>query len=230
MTPTVRVHSGSASWTTASCPLRSSSSTRGARDDGEAEADLDRALDRLDVVELGDAAHRDAVRAQDAVDRPARRDVALEEDEVLILQIGGAQFFAPRERVARRADEHEAVALERDDFEAALLLGEGDDAQLDRAVEHVAHDARRARVFEVDLGLRVARHELAHRRRQLVQADAVHGRHAHRPAHRPGQRPHALFQLRRRRAAPRGSRCRKPRPPASNASRAARARAPAGAA
>src|SRR5205085_1529189 len=71
----------------------------GERDDGElaaslfinhartrhnrhAEADFDRALDRLNVVELGHLMNIDAVRAQDAVSRLARRDVTLEQDEV----------------------------------------------------------------------------------------------------------------------------------------------------
>ena len=81
------------------------------RDDGATQADLDGALDRLDVVELGRAAHADAVRAQNLVRRPPRRDVALEEDKVLILQVGGARTLPFSERVRGRADEDERSPL-----------------------------------------------------------------------------------------------------------------------
>ena len=106
------------------------------------------------------------------------------------------QLLALGEGVAGWTDEDEPVAGERHDFEAAPALREGDHAEFDRAAQNVAHNARRPTVFEVYLGLRVARHKLADGRRQLVQSDAVDGRHAHRPAHRPRQLAHVLFELR----------------------------------
>src|SRR5215213_2072136 len=166
-----------------------------ARHDRDAEPHFDRALYRLDVVELGGALDCDAVRAKYPVGRAPRRYVALEVYEALPLQVRRAQLLPPRERVLRAADEDEAVALQVYDFEPAALLRVRDDAEVYGAAEHVAHDARRAAVFEVYLGLRVLLHELAHDRRKLVQADAVHGRHAHRPAHGARELAHALLEL-----------------------------------
>src|ERR1051325_9043632 len=53
--------------------------------EAEAEADFDGALDRLDIIKLGDAANRYAVRFQYPVCGAPCRDVALEEHEVLAL-------------------------------------------------------------------------------------------------------------------------------------------------
>src|ERR1041384_5455167 len=72
----------------------------------DAEADFDRAFDRLDIVELGHLMHADAVRAQDAVGRLARRDVALKEDEVQSIKFARAHLLLPGERMFGRADEH----------------------------------------------------------------------------------------------------------------------------
>src|ERR1043166_7069840 len=166
------------------------------RDNRRAESDLDRALDRLDVVELRRALHADSVRAQYLVGRAPRRDVALEEDERLPLQVFGAQTPLLSERVAGPADKDEPVAGQRHDFQSAPLLRICDHAEVERATHNVAHDARRPAVFKVNLGLRVERHELAHDGRKLVQAHAVDRRHAHRPAHRPRELPHVLLKVR----------------------------------
>src|SRR5437588_180215 len=135
------------------------------------------------------------VRAQVSVGRATGRDVALEEYEALPLQVRRAKFTLARERVVGSADEDEAVAAQRNDFEAATLFRIGDDAEVYGSAQNVAHDARRAAVFEVNLRLRVERHELAHDRRQLVKPDAVDGRHADSPPDRSRQLSHALFQL-----------------------------------
>src|ERR1700755_336889 len=67
---------------------------RRARDYRDAEAHFDRALNRLDVVELGRALGGDAVRAEYPVGRATRRDVALEVHEALPLQLRRAEFLA----------------------------------------------------------------------------------------------------------------------------------------
>src|SRR5579885_3866020 len=166
------------------------------RHDGDAESDLDGALDRLDVVELRRALNRHAVRAEYPVGRASRRHVALEVDEALALKVCRVQLLLFRERVFGAADEDEPVAADGHDFEAATLLRVGDDAHFNRAAQNVAHDARRAAVLKINLRVRVPRHELANHGRQLVQADAVNGRDANRPAHRARQPAHTLFQLR----------------------------------
>src|SRR5919206_1029210 len=104
---------------------------RRARDYRDAESHFDRALYRLDVVELGRALNRDAVRAQYPVGRAPRRDVALEMYEALPLQLRRAELLPLRERMLGAADEDEAVALQVNDFEPAPLLRVGHDAEVD---------------------------------------------------------------------------------------------------
>ena len=84
MTPTGRFQYFSANWMTASVPaLRGSSSDGGLGHDRETKADLDRAFDRLDVVELRHLFYLDLVLPKDAVHRFSGRHIALEVYKVL---------------------------------------------------------------------------------------------------------------------------------------------------
>src|SRR5262245_46400880 len=83
--------------------------------DRNADADLDRALDRLDVVELHHAIDLDPLLFEDAVNRLARRDVALEGDEIFPGERLDAHAMAARQPVFRVANYDELVVAERND-------------------------------------------------------------------------------------------------------------------
>jgi hypothetical protein len=71
------------------------------RNDRDAAADLDRALDRFDVVELHHTVYLDPVPRQHAVDRLACRDVAFERDELRSLQPRQADAASAGQRMIR---------------------------------------------------------------------------------------------------------------------------------
>src|SRR5262245_9443817 len=73
-------------------------------EDRNADADLDRALDRLDVVELHHAIDLDLVPFEDAVNGLARRDVTLEGDEIFPGEGLDAHAMAARQLVFRAAN------------------------------------------------------------------------------------------------------------------------------
>jgi hypothetical protein len=66
---------------------------RRVRDDCQTEADFDRAFYRFDVVELGDFADIDSVGFENFIGCLARRDVALEEDEIASFEFRNFYLF-----------------------------------------------------------------------------------------------------------------------------------------
>src|SRR5207249_2891128 len=106
---------------------------RDLRDEGEASAVLDDALDRLDVVELADDPDGDPMSGEQGVGGAAGGDIAVEGDERLAAQTLPRDLFQCRERVVRGEDTDHALPRKRHDLDIAVRFRVGDDAQVDTA-------------------------------------------------------------------------------------------------
>src|SRR5499426_2275345 len=162
--------------------------------DRNADADLDRALDRLDVVELHHAIDLDLTLFEYAVNRLARRDVSLEGDEIFPGERLDAHSMASRQLMFGVANDDELVVAKRNDGEVRPPERQRDNAEIDRVVQTGFVDLVGATVFDVHFYLRVGLDESFDVRRQLVQADAVNGGHLDRAGDRRRLGPHPLFQ------------------------------------
>ena len=156
---------------------------RGGGQERDAEPGLDRALDRLDVVELHGVADAHAVAAQEPVDHPARGDVALEADEGLTVERGEGAADAPRDAMAGRRRDDQLVVAEGHDLELGPARRHRHDAEVDVAGETRRVHLVGAPVGELHADARMSGQAPLDRRRQRVQAHAVDGRHAHRSRH-----------------------------------------------
>src|SRR5262249_7041407 len=103
--------------------------------DRNAYADLDRALYRLDVVELHHAIDLDLALLEYAVNRLASRDVWLEGDEIFPGQRLDAHAMAARQLMFGVANDDELVVAKRNDGEVRPPERQRDNAEIDRVVE-----------------------------------------------------------------------------------------------
>src|SRR5215813_6024199 len=166
----------------------------GFRQDRNANADLDRALDCLDVVELHHEIDLDLALFEYAVNRLARRDVSLEGDEIFPGERLDAHAMAARQLMFGVANDDELVVAKRNDGEVRPPERQRDNAEIDRVVETGLVDLVGATVFDVDFYLRVSLDEPFDVGRQLVQTNAVNGGHLDRAGDRGRFDPHPLFQ------------------------------------
>ena len=143
----------------------------GLGEDGEPGADLDHPLDRLDVVELHDVADLDAVAAEEAIGLAAGGNVALVTDQVLPLELPDRDLTMARERMARRAGEHQPILAEGQHGDLRPSARIGDHAEVDLAPERLLVDLVRTAVLEVEMDLRVGLQVALDLRRELVEAD-----------------------------------------------------------
>src|SRR5262245_26318554 len=164
------------------------------RQDRNADADLDRALDCLDVVELHHEIDLDLALFEYAINRLARRDVPLEGDEIFPGERLDAHAMAARQLMFGVANDDELVVAKRNDGEVRPPERQRDNAEIDSVVETGLVDFVGATVFDVDFYLRVGLDEPFDVGRQLVQADAVNGGHLDRAGDRGRFGPHPLFQ------------------------------------
>ncbi len=152
-------------------------------DDRDAEFDFDGALHGLDVVHLHDVDDFDALAAERLVDGAARGDVGFETDESFAPQRGERNRAAGGQRMPGRADEHELVAPERDDFETALLHGVRHQAHVAHVAQHVLVDPVCPVILHVDIDRAVGLQEALQVRREIVEADGVNRRDPQRAGH-----------------------------------------------
>src|SRR5262245_14827358 len=166
----------------------------GFRQDRNADPDLDRALDCLDVVELHHEIDFDIALFEYAVNRLARRDVSLEGDEIFSGERLDAHAMAARQLMFGVANDDELVVAKRNDGEVRPPEWKRDNAEIDSVVETGLVDLVGATVFDVDFNLRVGLDEPFDVGRQFVQADAVNGGHLDRSGDRRRLGPQPLFQ------------------------------------
>ena len=100
----------------------------GLRKDRKAEADLDGALYRLDIVEFSDLFHLDAILLEDPIDGLSRRYITLEMHEILAFDIACTEAFAAGELVVGRCDQDHSVLGHMGYREASARLREGQHA------------------------------------------------------------------------------------------------------
>src|SRR5262249_47826735 len=163
--------------------------------EGEALPDLDQALHGLDVVQLHDVAYLRTMAAQQAIGLLAGGNVALEAHEMLARELADDDLAVARQRVAGRAHEHQPVLAEGQDGDPRLARGIGHDAEVDVAARGVVVDLAGTGVFEAEVDLREGLQVALERSGQLVEADGVHRRDAHRAAHHPGRRLELTLHL-----------------------------------
>jgi hypothetical protein len=149
------------------------------RHDRDTKTDLDRTLDGFDIVELRNLFYLDGMGFENlcrslcesvcrARTGPCRVRSSRVRGPVSFLRTG-----------ARGTDQHETIRRHLSHGQAALCFGECQDTELDRSVENISNDARRAGIFEIDLRCRKFRHEFTNLRLELMQAYAVDGRDLH---------------------------------------------------
>src|SRR5437879_10458504 len=105
------------------------------RQERQAEAGLNGALDRLDIVELHGVANPHPVTAQEAVDQAAGGNVAVEADERLAVENGERTAGAPRDGVVGRCRDDELVIAERHDCELRPARWQRHEAEIDVTIE-----------------------------------------------------------------------------------------------
>src|SRR5262249_11322490 len=162
--------------------------------DRNADTDLDRTFDRLDVVKLHHVVDLDLTLFEDAVNRLACGNVALEGDEVFTGQAFDAHAAAARELVFGITNDDQLVVAKPNDLEVGAPERQRDNAKINRIVETGFIDFVGAAVFDLDFDLRVGPDELFDVRRQFVQADAVNGGDLDRAGRRRRFDLHPLFQ------------------------------------
>src|SRR5215475_2739113 len=167
---------------------------RGFGQDRNADTDLDRTFDRLDVVELHHVVDLDLALFEYVVNRLACGNVALEGDEIFPGERLDARPAAARELVFGIANDDQLDVAKPNDGEVRSPERQRDDAEINRIVETGFVDFVGAAVFDVDLDLRVSLDELFNVGRQLVQADAVNGGDPDRAGRRRRVDPHPFLQ------------------------------------
>src|SRR4029079_3656547 len=138
--------------------------------------DLDGALNGFDIVEFSNLIDIDMMLAKYLIDRLSRRHVTFEMNKSLTLQIVDLDLGPLCEFVVRRRDQHKTITGHRYDRDAASRFGISNYAELDGAIHNVSNDARRTRIFKVDLGSGEFGHELADLCRKFMKADTINGR------------------------------------------------------
>lgn len=149
--------------------------------DRDARADLQGLLDRLDVVELHGHGRLGAVAAQAAVDRLADRQLRVEGDKVLPVQIVRLDPLLPRQLVVGPADEDHLFAAQRNHADGPVRGGVTHDAQVGFFPFHRVDDLLRMQVLQPDARLRVVGDELADVVAHHVEPHRVDRGHANRP-------------------------------------------------
>ena len=123
--PMGRVKPGSLKALVTSVPAATSCGHGGHREDRHAQAQLDRALDGLDVVHLHRGVELEALVAEELVDALARRRLAIERDEGQPGHGRHRHLALARQRVAGRQHQRQLVFAEGHDVDARARLRVG---------------------------------------------------------------------------------------------------------
>ena len=147
--------------------------------DGDAGLDFHRALDGFDVVELHHRLHRHAVVLQDFVNGFAGGNIGFEADEFLARSTATSLIdFVFGQRMLRMADQHQRILAQGDQLQLGVLGRIGHQPQIHHVAQHVLINLVGPAVFDMDIDGGKELEEFFQVRRQIVQADAVNGRHA----------------------------------------------------
>ena len=79
--------------------------------------------------------------------------------------------------MVRMTGQHQRFLAQRDNLPALVVFRVGYQAHIHRVTEHVVIDLVGPAVFDMDLHLGIFPHEAFDVRGQIVQADAINGRH-----------------------------------------------------
>ena len=102
------------------------------RDDADAEPVAHHRLDDLDVLGLHHDVRLDALAGEELLDEPARDRAAFEQDERLLVEIGGRDLASCAQRVRRVGDEQQLLLEERHRDEVGGVDRQGDEAEVAR--------------------------------------------------------------------------------------------------
>src|SRR4030095_6550414 len=156
--------------------------------DGDGLTDLHHSLDGLDVVQLHHVAHLCSMSVKKAIGLLAGGNVALEAHQRLAGELAHRYGPMAREGGSRWHNEDQTILTERDDGDARSAPRKRHHPEVDVAAHGILVDLARAAVLEVELNLRESLQVALERRRQLVEADRVHGGDADRAPHEVGGR------------------------------------------
>ena len=141
------------------------------RQERHAGVDLDRPLDRLDVVELHDDIRLHAACRQHPVDFMANDKVGIEAHHRLAFEGGKLDRLTSGERMPGGADKYHRLLPPRLRMDGPRAPRITDDTDIGLAMFHGLQHPLRVEVFEANVGLGVLAHEFLEIAAHVVESD-----------------------------------------------------------